>query len=158
VPSNAVTIFPSSSTPANASWADSNAVEVGVKFTSDVAGKVYGVKFYKGSQNTGTHTGSLWSSTGTRLATGTFSGESASGWQTLVFSAPVSITAGTTYVVSYSTTVGYYAVNANAFASAGVDNAPLHVPVNGGAYVYGSGFPSNAVAHNYWVDVIFSTS
>jgi hypothetical protein len=156
-PTPGVTIF-GSATPANANWPDTSAIEVGVQFTADVNGSVTGVRFYKGSQNTGTHTGSLWSATGTRLATGTFSGGSDSGWQTLVFSTPVAITAGTTYIASYSTTVGYYAVNPNAFASVGVDNAPLHIPVSGGRYLYGSGFPTNVVAHNYWVDVIFVPS
>ena len=59
----------------------------------------HGVRFYKYSDNTGTHIGSLWCSAGTLLATGTFSDESASGWQELDFSSPVPITAGTTYVV-----------------------------------------------------------
>ena len=39
------------------------------------------VRFYKAAANTGSHTGSLWSATGTQLATVTFSGETASGWQ-----------------------------------------------------------------------------
>ena len=39
---------------------------------------------------------------GTLLATGTFSNETASGWQELDFSSPVPVTAGTTYVASYS--------------------------------------------------------
>lgn len=149
-----MTILSSSATPANDSWADPAAIEVGVAFTSDVNGAVYGVRFYKGSRNTGTHTGSLWGSDGTLLATGTFTGESATGWQTLVFSSPVTITAGTTYVASYSSTVGYYAADINAFAT-GLDNSPLHVPASGGRYHYGSGFPDGTAAHNYWVDVLF---
>ena len=52
---------------------------------------------------------SLWTSTGTLLATGTFSDETASGWQELDFSAPVAVTAGTTYVASYYTSTGHYA-------------------------------------------------
>ena len=47
-----------------------------MKFTSDTTGLVTGVRFYKASANTGTHTGSLWSATGTLLATATFSSES----------------------------------------------------------------------------------
>jgi hypothetical protein len=157
LPSTAVGLFSSSATPTNASWPDPAAISVGVQFTADVNGLIYGVKFYKGAQNTGTHTGTLWSSTGTQLATGTFVNETGSGWQTLVFGTPVAITSGTTYVASYSTGVGYYAVDGNAFA-AGLDNAPLHVPASGGRYLYGSGFPTNVVAHNYWVDVIFVPS
>jgi hypothetical protein len=157
VPAGTVSLFASSSTPTNANWNDNNAIEVGVRFTSDVAGQALGVKFYKGAQNTGTHTGSLWSSTGTLLATVTFAGESASGWQTALFSTPVTLTVGTTYVVSYHSTVGFYAVNANQFTSP-YDNAPLHVAVTGGSYLYGSGFPASTVNHNYWVDVLFKPS
>ena len=46
-----------------------------MKFRSDVAGFVTGIRFYKYALNTGTHVGNLWSSTGTRLATATFTGE-----------------------------------------------------------------------------------
>ena len=55
---------------------DASAVELGVRFTADVAGTITGMRFYKGPQNTGTHTGTLWSATGTKLATATFTSES----------------------------------------------------------------------------------
>ena len=61
-------------------------------------GYITGIRFYKGSGNTGTHVGHLWTSTGTLLATATFSNETASGWQQVNFATPVAITAGTTYV------------------------------------------------------------
>ena len=64
---------------------DSTSVELGMKFTADSSGTVTGVRFYKSAANTGTHTGSLWSATGTRLAQVTFTNESASGWQTATF-------------------------------------------------------------------------
>jgi hypothetical protein len=154
-PAGAVTLFDSTDTPAIVSEPDSGSVELGVSFTSDVAGQVVGVRFYKGSTNTGTHTATLWSSTGTQLATGTFIAESGSGWQTMLFSTPVTITAGTTYVVSYHTNVGYYSVTANSFAS-GYDKSPLHVAAGGASYQYGSSsFPSTSANHNYWVDPVF---
>ena len=113
--------------------------------------------------NTGAHTGSLWTSTGTLLGTVTFTNETASGWQQANFSSPIAITAGTTYVVSYHTTVGQYSANGNYFGSA-ADNAPLHGVANGvspnGVYVYSSSttFPSSSYnATNYWVDVVFTT-
>jgi hypothetical protein len=71
-------------------------VELGVKFQSDVNGSITGIRFYKGEADTDVHTGSLWSSTGVPLATGTFTGETASGWQQLNFSSPVPITPNTT--------------------------------------------------------------
>ena len=66
-------------TPAQADSGDPNAVELGVKFRSDVYGAVTGVRFYKSAANTGTHVGSLWSADGTRLAQATFTNESAVG-------------------------------------------------------------------------------
>ncbi|HEY7627097.1 MAG TPA: N,N-dimethylformamidase beta subunit family domain-containing protein, partial [Ilumatobacteraceae bacterium] len=144
---------------------DSAAVELGVKFRSDVAGYITGIRFYKTAENTGIHTGTLWSSQGTNLATATFSAESATGWQLVSFGAPVAIDADTTYVASYHTNVGYYAIGTS-FAVAGVDNPPLHALANGvdglnGVYAYGPGgsYPTVSFgSSNYLVDVVFETS
>src|SRR5204863_8989787 len=101
---------------------------------------------------------------GTLLATATFTSETASGWQQVAFAAPIAITANTTYVASYHTNAGNYGVDGAYFASAGVDNAPLHALATGvdganGVYVYGaSTFPTQTYnTANYWVDVVFST-
>jgi len=158
------TIWTSAATPATAAQADTSAVEVGVKFRSDVDGFVSAVRFYKGTGNTGTHVGNLWSATGTRLATATFSGESASGWQQVNFASPVAVSANVTYVASYFAPVGRYAGDNNALAAA-VDSPPLHTLADGagggnGVYRYGatSGFPSQSYqASNYWVDVVLTT-
>ena len=64
-----------------------------MKFTSDTSGFIRGIRFYKASTNTGTHTADLWSSTGQLLGTTTFSGESAAGWQQATFANPIAITA-----------------------------------------------------------------
>ena len=79
-----------------------------------MAGTVTAIRFYKHRANTGTHTGSLWSSSGERLATVTFSGETSKGWQQAKLSNPVSIQPGTAYVVSYFAPRGRYAVAADA--------------------------------------------
>ncbi len=158
------TIWTSTATPGTASVNDPNAVELGVKFTSDVNGFIDGIRFYKGSTNTGTHTGELWTSSGQLLATATFTGESASGWQQVLFSTPVAVTAGTTYVASYHTNTGNYSANGSYFATSGVDNAPLHALSNSaaggdGVYIYSanSAFPTNSYqSTNYWVDVVFA--
>ena len=63
-----------------------------MKFTASVAGEVTGVRFYKESGMSGQNVGHLWSSTGTLLATATFTNESSSGWQQVNFSSPVAIT------------------------------------------------------------------
>jgi hypothetical protein len=156
-------VWTSSSTPSLVDGGADNPVELGMKFKSDVAGKITGVRFYKGSANTGTHTGSLWSSTGSLLATVTFSGESGSGWQQANFSSPASIAANTTYVISYHANVGHYSASLDFFTSAGVDHAPLHALSSSaaggnGVYTYGSStvFPTQTFrGGNYWVDVVF---
>ena len=158
-----VSIWSSSAVPANPSESDASAVELGMKFRSDVSGTVTGVRFYKGSSNSGQHIGDLWTSTGTKLASVTFTNETATGWQQANFSTPVSISANTTYVVSYYAPNGGYAEDDNFFASSGVDNPPLHALVNtagepNGVYFYGvgGGFPNSTFsAANYWVDLVF---
>ncbi len=47
------------------------------------------------------------------------------GWQTVSFATPVAIAAGTTYVASYHTDVGFYSADLGYFASTGFDNPPL---------------------------------
>jgi methionine-rich copper-binding protein CopC len=138
---------------------DGSPVNLGVKFTATQDGSITGIRFYKVPDNGGTHTGTLWSSSGTQLATGTFSSESTEGWEELDFSNPVSITAGTTYVASYHTSAAHYANTANGLSSA-VASGPLTAQANGGVYAYSSGttFPSNSVnGVNYWVDVVYTT-
>jgi hypothetical protein len=90
---------------------------LGVKFRADVSGFITGIRYYKSPTNTGTHVGSLWTSTGTRLAQVTFTNETASGWQQVNFTSPVAISAGTTYVASYHTTTGHYARSSGARTS-----------------------------------------
>src|SRR5262249_8205146 len=134
------TIWSASATPAQMAN-DASAVELGVRFRTETSGVISGVRFYKGANNTGPHTGRLWTNTGTLLATATFSSESASGWQQVLFGTPVAVTANTTYVASYHTNTGNYAVNGGYFASVGVDNPPLHALANNvdglnGVYLY----------------------
>jgi len=160
-----LSVWNPSATPVTVDDPDTESTELGVKFRSDVAGYVTGVRFYKGPTNTGTHVGNLWDSAGNDLATVTFSSETASGWQEADFATPIAIAANTTYIVSYFAPSGHYADDANAFATAGVDNAPLHALANGvdganGVYAYGttSTFPSQTYSSsNYWVDLVFST-
>ncbi|WP_426124528.1 DUF4082 domain-containing protein [Pararhizobium sp. PWRC1-1] len=161
-PSTAVSLFTAADTPAIAAVNDPNSVELGMKFIASAGGTVTGVRFYKGTTNTGTHTGSIWSSTGARLATATFTNETASGWQSVTFSQPVTITAGTTYVASYHTN-GNYAMTANYFATSRT-NGPLTAPASStsggnGVYAYGAAsvFPTGTTnASNYWVDILFN--
>ena len=163
-PSNTYTLFSSTAVPAMGNVNAGSPIELGMKFTADWTGAISAIRFYKGTSNSGTHVGNLWSSTGQLLATATFTNETASGWQQVSLATPVAITANTVYVVSYHTTGGYSA-NYGYFNTA-VDNAPLHAVVNSdsngnGVYGFGasSGFPgSGAAGTNYWVDVVFAPS
>jgi hypothetical protein len=160
------TIWPSTTVPGTVDGGPDSAVELGVKFRSDVAGKITGIRFYKATANTGTHVGNLWSSTGTLLGSITFSNETASGWQQMLLAAPLAITSNTVYVASYHANTGHYSEDDNYFSSKGVDSPPLHALTNGvsggnGVYAYGasSAFPSLTWnAANYWVDVVFQAA
>ncbi|HEV3094436.1 MAG TPA: DUF4082 domain-containing protein, partial [Solirubrobacteraceae bacterium] len=152
-------------TPATIDSTDAHSTVLGVKFSSEVAGTVTGIRFYKASANTGAHVGSLWSASGTLLASATFGSESASGWQQVSFSSPVTITAGTTYVASYLAPKGHYSDTSSGFATAGFANAPLAALSNtvsaNGVYAYSSSnvFPASTFkATNYWVDLDFLPS
>lgn len=160
--SSDVSIWPDSKTPST-SFVPDKPVEVGVKFRSDIAGAITGIRFYKGSGNTGAHTGSLWTSTGKLLATGAFTSETATGWQRMTFATPVPITAQTTYIASYHTDAGY-AIDQSYFIGHSADNAPLHGLQYGteggnGVYLYGPGgqCPAASAGNNYWVDVTFNS-
>ena len=160
------TIWPSTAVPTLVDVGPDKPVESGVKFQSDVAGTITGIRFYKAIANTGTHVGNLWSSTGTLLASATFAAESASGWQQVSFATPVAIAANTVYVASYHANAGHYSYDINYFTSTGVDNPPLHALADGvagpnGVYAYGtnSSFPNQSWSSaNYWVDVMFQSS
>ncbi len=149
-------LFASDATPAVAAANDPGSVNLGMRFTPNVNGSVSAIRFYKAATNTGTHVGTLWSSTGEQLATVTFTNESASGWQVATLTTPVNLTAGTTYVVSYLAPVGRYSANAGFF------NQPFTSgPLQGvmGVYRYGptSAYPQDSYqSTNYWVDVVFT--
>jgi hypothetical protein len=147
--------------PATPDAGDPLPVELGVKFKADTDGSITGIRFYKSAANVGTHVGTLWSAAGAQLARATFANESASGWQSVTFSTPVQVTAGTTYIASYHAPSGHYAATGG-FAG-GVDNPPLHTIPNetstNGVYVYSSApaFPTSSWnATNYWVDVLYA--
>jgi hypothetical protein len=159
-------VWDGTATPVAPSVTDSDAVEVGVKFRSTSVGSLTGIRFYKGPQNTGTHTAHLWSITGQLLGTATFINETASGWQTATFDTPIAIEPNTTYVASYHAPNGGYAADSGFFNSSGVTRAMLTALQNGqdgdnGVYKYGppGSFPDQSWnASNYWVDVVFSTT
>ena len=156
------TVFVSSDSPFKPLVNDGQAIEPGMKFRSNANGFITGIRFYKGAGATGTHTGSLWNSGGQLLSRATFVNETASGWQQVLFSSPIAITANTTYVVSYHSSSGDYAVT-NSYFTQAVINGPLKGLADGeegpnGVFVYTASpaFPTTGFqASNYWVDAVY---
>jgi hypothetical protein len=159
------TVFQSSSTPATPLANDEQGIELGMRFRSTQNGFINGIRYYKGSGTSGTHIGSLWTNGGTRLAQATFINETPSGWQQVLFSSPVAITAGVTYVASYFSPSGDYAATKPYFTQ-NITNGPLIGLADGldganGLYRYTSTslFPTSSFqSSNYWVDVVFVTT
>ena len=158
------TIWPPNATPAVIDQLDVvPSTELGVRFTSDRAGWIKSIRFYKASTNTGTHVGHLWTNTGTLLATVTFTNETASGWQQMDLPTPIAITAGTPYVASYYSQSRHFSFDEFYFAGQGYDQAPLHALADGVAGPNGlfhdsaSAFPTDGYnSTNFWIDVVFS--
>jgi hypothetical protein len=156
-------IFPPGNVPINPLDNDLQGIEVGVKFKASENGFITGIRYYKAVGVTGTHVGSLWTSAGVRLASATFINETATGWQQVLFSTPVAITAGVTYVASTFSPSGDYTSTIEYFNQA-VVNGPLRGLADGedgpnGVFVYTTtpAFPTiDFHKINYWVDVVFT--
>lgn len=159
----AVSLFGSGELPSSPRSNDGQGISLGMKFRTTQNGVVNGIRYYKGPNTTGTRTGYLWSSSGAMLASVTFSNETESGWQQALFSSPVPVTAGLTYVASYHSPSGFFAATGSYFNSAKV-NGPVRGLANGedgpnGLYRYSASpvFPNNGYnSSNYWVDILFT--
>jgi hypothetical protein len=144
-------------TPALTGKTDGANLELGMLFQSDIAGQITGIRFWKDASETGAHTGNIWSSTGTLLATVAFSNETASGWQVQSLATPLTIAANTTYVVSVNTGNTYYVDTYSGLASK-VTNLDLSsvVTTNNGVYGTSGTFPTSSYSNsNYFRDVVF---
>ena len=148
-------------TPVNPETTDSSAVTLGTKVIPAADGFITGVRFYKGVGNTGTHTGTFYSASGAVLATGTFTNETATGWQMLNFSDAVPVTAGTTYIAAYYAPNGHYAAGPWFFVSHGFGSGKLSAPggqsTPNGVYAGGERFPDQSFHNtNYYVDAVYN--
>jgi len=132
--------------------------ELGVKVTVDQPMQVTAISFYKSPGETGTHIGRIWTSGGVQLGQVTFTGESASGWQTQSLSSPLTFQPGTVYVIS---------VNANSFfvstksgLATQVVGGPFRTVADGANGVFsttGGTFPTQSYSSsNYFVDLVGS--
>ncbi len=130
--------------------------ELGTKFTVDEPMQLTSFRFYKSPGETGTHTGRLWSSSGTLLAQQQFTNETTSGWQVQALASPASLSPGTVYTVS---------VNANAFFVSTLNglgtqivSGPVRSVADGANGVYGNAagtFPTQSYSSsNYFADAV----
>ena len=160
--STPATLWTTDVIPAVETADDTDAVEVGTRFTVERDGVITAVRFYKGPGNDGPHVGHVWSAAGALMGTAQFNDETATGWQQASLIAPVEVTAGSTYVVSYHAPKGRYAVASGYFSGTPRNASPLVAPAStsgagNGLFVYGAGgFPNGSWgAASYFVDVVF---
>ncbi|MCP6759275.1 MAG: DUF4082 domain-containing protein [Fischerella sp. CENA71] len=144
-------------TPSITNTTDRVPYELGMKFRSATAGQISSIRFWKAPSETGTHTGRIWTATGTLLASVTFTNETASGWQQQALSTPVNIQANSTYVVSVNVN-SYYVATSNALGTS-IVNGDLSSVADGNNGVFNGtpgAFPSNSYRNtNYFRDINF---
>lgn len=129
--------------------------EQGMRFSTNSQGEIRGIRYFKAVGESGSHTGRIWSPSGTLLVSVAFANETASGWQEQALPTPLAITAGVTYTVSVNAR-SHYAMTPNGF-SAPISNGGLTAPVSAGVYndVQGA-FPALSWENaNYFRDVVF---
>jgi Domain of unknown function (DUF4347)/Domain of unknown function (DUF4082) len=132
--------------------------ELGMEFTSAKAGQINAIRYYKSPLETGSHTGSIWSSTGTLLGSVNFANETASGWQQQALTTPINIGANTTYVVSVNAN-SYFGVTVGGINTT-ITNGDLSAVADGSNGVYNGtpgAFPTASYSNsNYFRDVVFT--
>jgi hypothetical protein len=136
----------------------------GMKFRTSTNGFIVGARFYKDAANTGLHVAKLYSASGTLLASAAFNNETSSGWQQVSFATPVSVSANTTYIISYFSASGEYSYGSTNFSSR-ITRGPIQGLAEGedgsnGLLMSGDVFPTESpfFARNYLVDAIFNTT
>ncbi|MBD6617921.1 DUF4082 domain-containing protein [Komarekiella sp. 'clone 1'] len=152
-----MTILFTNQVPSIANFTDSVPYELGMKFRSATGGQITAIRFWKAPSETGTHTGKLWTATGTLLASVTFSNETASGWQEQLLATPVNIQANTTYVVSVNVNA-YYVATYDQLGSP-IVNSDLSSVADGNNGVFNGtpgAFPTGSYRNtNYFRDINF---
>lgn len=131
--------------------------ELGTALTSDTTGTIKAIAFWKAGNETGLHTGKIWSTAGQLLASVNFTNESASGWQEQALDTPLTIDANTTYIVSVNTGNSYYVATNQGLASPVVNEHLRSVVGNNGVFGPAGQFPTSShQSTNYFRDVVFS--
>ena len=149
-----------------------NGLELGMKVIPDANGYIRAIRFYKPIISTATtHTGNIWSSTGSKLATATTVNESSYGWQDAVLSTPLSVRKDQTYIISFGVLPAVYQATfgglVTTVSSGGMSKYPSGDARNtatgsgtaNGVYTTTAGaYPSLASFNNttYHIDAVFA--
>jgi hypothetical protein len=160
VPADGEWIFNGTPNPVEANDNTGTGITVGVKFMTNQSGAVVRMRFWKTANNTGTHTAGVWDSEGNLLATATFTGETASGWQYATLSDTVWVFPGQVYLAAYFSPTGVYS-KTDAGLQSTVSGNFMYAPAAGlvggnGMYYYSFAltYPTDTYQGNsYWVDV-----
>jgi hypothetical protein len=152
-------------TPASVPHQEDNPLELGIRFQSNVAGFIKGVRFFSDDDvdPTAVYTGALRMADGTLMASAVFSGPvSSDTWTQVLFSSPVEIAANTEYIVTYHSTRFNHSEESGGAAGA-ITNGPLSTPASGAVFRYENTFDPSAAGfapsnNNYWADVLFTPS
>ncbi len=135
---------------------DNRSYELGVRLNALVSGQITGLRYYKSSQETGTHTGHVWDANGQLLGTATFNTETASGWQQALLATPLTVQAGNSFTVSVNTN-SYFPTTLNGLAQS-TNNGYLSTMVgNNGVFGNIGTYPTQSYQNsNYFRDVLFT--
>ena len=131
--------------------------ELGTKIQVTQPVSLVGIRYFKDAKETGSHVGRLWSSTGTLLGSVAFTSESASGWQEASFATPISLSVGTTYIVSVGLNA-YFGLTTFGLQTQ-ITSGPLRSVADGQNGVFGAApgtFPTKfgSKSSNYFVDAV----
>ncbi|WP_010205779.1 DUF4082 domain-containing protein [Salinibacterium sp. PAMC 21357] len=139
--------------------ADRSSVELGLKFSPENDGEVTALQYFQSRAASGVTSATLWTSSGKKLASITFPASTKEGWRTISLEDPVTLSSGSSYVVSYQASNGGYAVTEGDLSAKQSLNG-FTLDREAGVYKYGTeGFPTTTFrGSNYLVDIVFESS
>lgn len=146
-----VGMFSAKAAPRERAVRDGRRTSLGIRFTSERAGTVTGIQFFRSARNVGPHRVKLWNREGVVMGRGVYRGDR-TGWVTARLRKPVAISANTRYVASYVAPHGRYARTRRAAFPVRAYGLTAHR----GVMRLGGGMPTRATRTNYFVDVVFA--
>ena len=147
------------------SFGSGSAVTTGVRVNVACSGTLTGVWWYRSASDTGTINVGAWTTAGVSVASGASDPTAGGGWRYVPFTTPLSVTAGSSYIVGLHHPTGVYpytygtssgtGFNARTLSSAhGCLVLPADSSAHQGLYEYGASlaFPTQTYqASDYWL-------